>query len=77
MVLPPLAQIFNPSYGVYEYSAHDNYILQINPEQLDYFKFISRILASRYSTIGSTIPISYQVLILNKKVRTLKWWIMS
>ncbi|KAI9454678.1 hypothetical protein BJY52DRAFT_1283740, partial [Lactarius psammicola] len=38
--------IFNPSYGLFKYSAHDNYILQINwalgvnPEQLDYFKFI-------------------------------------
>ena len=77
MVLPPFAQIFNPSYGVYEYSAHDNYILQINPEHLDYFKFISRVSASRYSIIGSSIHTSYQVLVLNKKVRTLNWSIMS
>jgi len=43
-------EMFNPSYGLFEYSAHDNYTLQINPasgvnpEHLDYFKFIGRIL---------------------------------
>ncbi len=26
----PLARMFNPSYGVFEYSAHDSYMLQIN-----------------------------------------------
>lgn len=42
--------MFNPSYGLFEYSAHDNYTLQINPasgvnpEHLDYFKFIGRVL---------------------------------
>jgi len=25
-------EVFNPSYCLFEYSAHDNYILQINPE---------------------------------------------
>ena len=35
-------EMFNPSYGLFEYSAHDNYTLQINPasgvnpEHLDY-----------------------------------------
>jgi len=43
-------EIFNPSYGLFEYSAHDNYTLQINPasginpDHLSYFKFIGRIL---------------------------------
>ncbi|KAH9954579.1 hypothetical protein BC827DRAFT_1379414 [Russula dissimulans] len=43
-------EMFNPSYGLFEYSAHDNYTLQINPasgvnpEHLDYFKFIGRVL---------------------------------
>lgn len=43
-------EIFNPSYGLFEYSAHDNYTLQINPaswvnpDHLEYFKFVGRIL---------------------------------
>ncbi|KAF9533161.1 hypothetical protein CPB83DRAFT_903141 [Crepidotus variabilis] len=43
-------EIFNPSYGLFEYSAHDNYTLQINPnsginpDHLSYFKFIGRTL---------------------------------
>jgi len=43
-------EIFNPSYGLFEYSAHDNYTLQINPnssinpDHLSYFKFIGRVL---------------------------------
>ncbi|KAF8827633.1 hypothetical protein HHX47_DHR4000315 [Lentinula edodes] len=43
-------EIFNPSYGLFEYSAHDNYTLQINPasginpDHLSYFKFIGRCL---------------------------------
>jgi len=43
-------EMFNPSYELFEYSAHDNYTLQINPasgvnpEHLDYFKFIGRVL---------------------------------
>ncbi|KAG5677964.1 hypothetical protein PVAND_007676 [Polypedilum vanderplanki] len=43
-------QMFNPYYGLFEYSAMDNYTLQINPfsglcneEHLSYFKFIGRI----------------------------------
>ena len=39
--------MFNPYYGLFEYSATDNYTLQINPysgvcneEHLSYFKFI-------------------------------------
>ncbi|ODQ65142.1 HECT-domain-containing protein [Nadsonia fulvescens var. elongata DSM 6958] len=43
-------EMFNPFYGLFEYSAHDNYTLQINPrsginpEHLNYFKFIGRIV---------------------------------
>ncbi|KAJ8482507.1 hypothetical protein ONZ45_g14927 [Pleurotus djamor] len=43
-------EIFNPSYGLFEYSTSDSYTLQINPasginpDHLDYFKFIGRCL---------------------------------
>lgn len=43
--------MFNPFYCLFEYSAHDNYTLQINPnsginpEHLNYFKFIGRVLS--------------------------------
>lgn len=43
-------EIFNPSYGLFEYSSHDNYTLQINPasginpDHLSYFKFTGRCL---------------------------------
>ncbi|KAI9188211.1 hypothetical protein H9P43_002602 [Blastocladiella emersonii ATCC 22665] len=43
-------EMFNPFYCLFEYSAHDNYTLQvnpnsgINPEHLNYFKFIGRIV---------------------------------
>ncbi|KAF4531590.1 hypothetical protein B566_EDAN010056 [Ephemera danica] len=43
-------EMFNPYYGLFEYSAMDNYTLQINPfsglcneEHLSYFRFIGRI----------------------------------
>jgi E3 ubiquitin-protein ligase NEDD4 len=42
--------MFNPYYCLFEYSAHDNYTLQINPhsginpEHLGYFKFIGRVV---------------------------------
>lgn len=45
-------EMFNPYYGLFEYSAMDNYTLQINPfsglcneEHLNYFKFIGRVAA--------------------------------
>ncbi|KAK9711986.1 NEDD4 E3 ubiquitin-protein ligase [Basidiobolus ranarum] len=43
-------EMFNPFYGLFEYSAHDNYTLQINPhsgvnpEHLNYFRFIGRVV---------------------------------
>jgi E3 ubiquitin-protein ligase NEDD4 len=48
-------EMFNPSYGLFEYSAHDNYTLQINltsgvnPEPF---------FASRCSNIGSSMHTS-------------------
>lgn len=42
--------MFNPFYCLFEYSSHDNYTLQINPnsginpEHLSYFKFIGRVV---------------------------------
>lgn len=43
-------EMFNPYYGLFEYSAMDNYTLQINPfsglcneEHISYFKFIGRV----------------------------------
>ncbi|CAF4391939.1 unnamed protein product, partial [Rotaria sp. Silwood2] len=45
-------EIFNPYYGLFEYSAIDNYTLQVNPlsgllneEHIKYFRFIGRIIA--------------------------------
>lgn len=43
-------EMFNPFYCLFEYSAHDNYTIQINPnssinpEHLNYFKFIGRVV---------------------------------
>ncbi|KAM3927557.1 E3 ubiquitin-protein ligase NEDD4 isoform 2-T2 [Leptodactylus fuscus] len=43
-------EMFNPYYGLFEYSATDNYTLQINPnsglcneDHISYFKFIGRV----------------------------------
>jgi E3 ubiquitin-protein ligase NEDD4 len=49
MVLPTIPRDVQPELWPFEYSAHDNYALQINPasgvnpEHLDYFKFIWRV----------------------------------
>lgn len=43
-------EIFNPMYGFFEYSSHENYTLQINPhsdinpDHLQYFYFVGRII---------------------------------
>jgi E3 ubiquitin-protein ligase NEDD4 len=43
-------EMFNPFYCLFEYSAHDNYTLQINPhsdinpDHLRYFEFIGRVV---------------------------------
>ncbi|KAI9455596.1 hypothetical protein BJY52DRAFT_1279796 [Lactarius psammicola] len=46
--------MFNPSYGLFKYSAHDNYTLQVNmassvnSEHVDDFKSIGRVLYHRF-----------------------------
>ena len=49
-------EMFNPYYGLFEYSATDNYTLQINPnsgvcneDHLLYFKFIGRVAGRSWS----------------------------
>ncbi|ORZ21534.1 hypothetical protein BCR42DRAFT_407718 [Absidia repens] len=70
-------EIFNPIYCLFEYSAHDNYTLQIsphsniNPEHLNYFKFIGRIVGlaifhRRY--LDAYFIVSFYKMILVKKV---------
>lgn len=73
-------EMFNPFYCLFEYSAHDNYTLQINPnsainpEHLNYFKFIGRVVGlsvfhSRF--LDAFFVTSFYKMILRKKV-TLK-----
>ncbi|KAI0030488.1 hypothetical protein K488DRAFT_54121, partial [Vararia minispora EC-137] len=70
-------EMFNPSYGLFEYSAHDNYTLQINPasginpEHLDYFKFIGRCLGLaifHHRFLDAYFVPSIYKMILGKKV---------
>jgi E3 ubiquitin-protein ligase NEDD4 len=43
-------ELFNPFYSLFEFSAHNSYTLQINPvsgvnpEHLNYFKFVGRFI---------------------------------
>lgn len=70
-------EMFNPFYCLFEYSAHDNYTLQINPhsgvnpEHLNYFKFIGRVVGlaifHRRFLDGFFIGAFYKM-ILRKKV---------
>ncbi|VVT46542.1 uncharacterized protein SAPINGB_P001265 [Magnusiomyces paraingens] len=70
-------EMFNPFYCLFEYSAHDNYTLQINPhsgvnpEHLNYFKFIGRVVGlaifHRRFLDGFFIAAFYKM-ILRKKV---------
>ncbi|KAL1923673.1 uncharacterized protein VTP21DRAFT_8653 [Calcarisporiella thermophila] len=70
-------EMFNPFYGLFEYSAHDNYTLQINPhsginpEHLNYFKFIGRcvglaIFHRRF--LDAFFIVSFYKMILKKKI---------
>jgi len=70
-------EMFNPFYCLFEYSAHDNYTLQINPasgvnpEHLNYFKFIGRcvglaIFHRRF--LDAYFISSFYKMILKKKV---------
>ncbi|CAG8451338.1 3081_t:CDS:10 [Diversispora eburnea] len=88
-------EMFNPFYCLFEYSAHDNYTLQINPhsginpEHLNYFKFIGRVVGLAIfhrRFLDAFFIISFYKMILKKKVglpdmesvdadfhRSLKW----
>ncbi|GAA97867.1 hypothetical protein E5Q_04547 [Mixia osmundae IAM 14324] len=68
---------FNPAYGLFEYAAIDSYTLQINPhsginpEHLNYFKFIGRciglaIFHRRF--LDAYFITSFYKMILNKKI---------
>ncbi|CAE6396969.1 unnamed protein product [Rhizoctonia solani] len=70
-------EMFNPFYCLFEYSAHDNYTLQINPasgvnpEHLNYFKFIGRcvglgIFHRRF--LDAYFIVSFYKMILKKPV---------
>lgn len=68
---------FNPFYCLFEYSAHDNYTLQINPhsginpEHLNYFKFIGRCLGLAIfhrRFLDAYFITSFYKMILNKKI---------
>jgi E3 ubiquitin-protein ligase NEDD4 len=70
-------EMLNPSYGLFEYSAHDNYTLQINPasgvnpEHLDYFKFIGRVLSLavfHHRFLDAYLVPGFYKMVLNKKV---------
>lgn len=70
-------EMFNPFYCLFEYSAHDNYTLQINPhsginpEHLNYFKFIGRIIGLaifHQRFLDAFFISSLYKMILNKKV---------
>lgn len=70
-------EMFNPFYCLFEYSAHDNYTLQINPhsginpEHLNYFKFIGRVLGLAIfhrRFLDAHFIVSFYKMILNKKI---------
>ncbi|KAI8973593.1 hypothetical protein BDF20DRAFT_883202 [Mycotypha africana] len=70
-------EMFNPFYCLFEYSAHDNYTLQINPhsginpEHLNYFRFIGRVVGLAIfhrRFLDAFFIVSFYRMILNKKV---------
>jgi E3 ubiquitin-protein ligase NEDD4 len=70
-------EMFNPQYCLFEYSAYDNYTLQIspasgvNPEHLDYFRFIGRCLGLgifHRRFLDAYFIVSFYKTILKKKV---------
>src|SRR5438552_2698683 len=70
--------MFNPFYCLFEYSAHDNYTLQINPhsginpEHLNYFKFIGRIVGLAVfhrRFLDAFFVVSFYKMILNINVK--------
>ena len=70
-------EMFNPFYCLFEYSAHDNYTLQINPnsgvnpEHLNYFKFIGRVLGLgifHRRFLDAYFIVAFYKMILKKKI---------
>ncbi|KAG9048732.1 hypothetical protein FS837_012168 [Tulasnella sp. UAMH 9824] len=70
-------EMFNPFYCLFEYSAHDNYTLQINPasgvnpEHLNYFKFIGRVMGLAIfhrRFLDAYFIVSFYKMILRKKI---------
>lgn len=70
-------EMFNPFYCLFEYSAHDNYTLQINPssdvnpEHLRYFKFIGRVVGLaifHQRFLDAFFVTAFYKLILGKKI---------
>ncbi|KAK0552912.1 hypothetical protein OC846_001491 [Tilletia horrida] len=70
-------EMFNPFYCLFEYSAQDNYTLQINPhsginpEHLNYFKFIGRVLGLAIfhrRFLDAYFIVSFYKMILKKKI---------
>ncbi|KAI8983859.1 hypothetical protein BDB01DRAFT_790372 [Pilobolus umbonatus] len=70
-------EMFNPFYCLFEYSAHDNYTLQINPhsginpEHLNYFTFIGRVVGLAIfhrRFLDAFFIVSFYKMILNKKI---------
>ncbi|CAG8491634.1 2216_t:CDS:10, partial [Scutellospora calospora] len=70
-------KMFDPFYALFEYSAHDNYTLQINPhsgidpQHLNYFKFIGRVVGLAIfhrRFLDAFFITSFYKMILKKKV---------
>ncbi|EEB08801.1 HECT-type ubiquitin-protein ligase E3 Pub1 [Schizosaccharomyces japonicus yFS275] len=70
-------EMFNPFYCLFEYSSVDNYTLQINPhsginpEHLNYFKFIGRVIGLAIfhrRFVDAFFVVSFYKMILKKKV---------
>ncbi|KAN0132225.1 hypothetical protein V8E53_009991 [Lactarius tabidus] len=70
-------EMFNPSYALFQYPAHDNVRLQINPASgvnpahLDYFKFIGRVLGLAVfhrCFLNAYFAPGFYKMVLNKKV---------
>lgn len=69
--------MFHLSYCLFEYSTHRDYMLQVNPtsgmspEDLDYFKFIGRVLGlgifNRHC-VDANFIVSFRKMILKKEV---------
>ncbi|GAB5587048.1 hypothetical protein Unana1_01948 [Umbelopsis nana] len=70
-------EMFNPFYCLFEYSAHDNYTLQINPhsginpEHLNYFRFIGRVVGLAIfhrRFLDAFFIVSFYKMMIGKKV---------